>query len=297
MGAKNTLPTIPASTRNAIGVVALADRPNASLQYGESGLSAAQLKARFDKFANALADKLGEISSAFQSDDAAKYIRIALDSYGVGDLDDLITAFQDGTFAEEICKSVNPFSTIGEKQTVKVIFAAIANKFTELYAQVGADLKIAIDAFESEKLKPLEAELIALKDVYALWWHYIDQAVSIAKGANKSLSYKDYAEMFLHVPDMTEDARLNIGQNIYIAALNVPDLWVSGWQDGPSYGQTAEEFERRIKENGTAMCGHYVLSVLETQKVDLSNYYTKEEVDQIKQDAVNEAAIYVEEWF
>ena len=52
------------------GVQALADRPNAASQYGQSGLTAAQLKLWFAKLATFLAGKINEIQNVISGDEA-----------------------------------------------------------------------------------------------------------------------------------------------------------------------------------------------------------------------------------
>ena len=58
------------------GVQALADRPNAASQYGQSGLTAAQLKLWFDKLATFLAGKINELQNAISGKDAGEYKRV-----------------------------------------------------------------------------------------------------------------------------------------------------------------------------------------------------------------------------
>lgn len=86
------------------GVQALADRPNAASQYGQSGLTAAQLKLWFDKLATFLAGKINELQNAISGNEAGEYIRLKLDAYGVDNLDALVTAFLNGNFAKDILK-------------------------------------------------------------------------------------------------------------------------------------------------------------------------------------------------
>ncbi|MCM1218225.1 MAG: hypothetical protein NC548_27380 [Lachnospiraceae bacterium] len=86
------------------GVQALADRPNASNQYGQSGLTAAQLKLWFDKLATFLAGKINEIQDVISGNEAGEYIRLKLDDYGVDNLDALVAAFLSGDFARDILK-------------------------------------------------------------------------------------------------------------------------------------------------------------------------------------------------
>lgn len=86
------------------GVQALANRPNASGQYGVGGLSPTQLKLWFDKLVTFIADKINELQDTISSDDAADYIRVALDDYGIENLGDLIDDMLSGAFAVKILR-------------------------------------------------------------------------------------------------------------------------------------------------------------------------------------------------
>lgn len=100
-----------------MGVQALADRPNAAQQYGQSGLSATQLKQWFDKLAELLSGKVNELQNAINGEDAAKYIGLALTNYKT--LDALIEGMRDGTFAEDILKlKYNENDTIDTLQNI-----------------------------------------------------------------------------------------------------------------------------------------------------------------------------------
>lgn len=85
-----------------MGVQALADRPNAAQQYGQSGLTATQLKLWFDKLSTLLAEKINELQNAIQGEDAAKYIGLAMGQYKT--LDELFIGMQDGSFAASLLK-------------------------------------------------------------------------------------------------------------------------------------------------------------------------------------------------
>lgn len=94
----------------AMGVQALANRPNATGQYGQSGLSPAQLKLWFDKLVTLVAEKINELQEAVNGEEAAKYIGLKLGEYTT--LDKLIAAMQDGRFAGEI---LGVFPSAGER--------------------------------------------------------------------------------------------------------------------------------------------------------------------------------------
>ena len=84
------------------GVQALSNKPNIASQYGVGGLSAENLKLWFDKLATFLADKVNEVCDALGADDAAEYIRLALDDYGIETLDELIAAILNGDLADRL---------------------------------------------------------------------------------------------------------------------------------------------------------------------------------------------------
>ena len=114
-----------------MGVQALADRPNATQQYGQSGLSPTQLKRWFDKLAELLSRKVNELQSAINGADAAKYIGIALGEYKT--LDALILAMQNGDFAAEILKLwPNENHVALEPSSLQDIIYGIAQSISEI---------------------------------------------------------------------------------------------------------------------------------------------------------------------
>lgn len=96
---------------------------------------------------------------------------------------------------------------------------------------------------------------------------------SIAKGAGQARSYGDYATMVEALNSLPNDV-YKIGQSIMIVTLNVPDLWVSAIaEESVPYTYVDDTtLAEAIKTNGSVQVGYYVLSALETQKVDLTDY-------------------------
>lgn len=103
----------------------------------------------------------------------------------------------------------------------------------------------------------------------------INEVNSIAKGANQALSYSNYQAMITAFNSLANNV-YNVGQNVMIITLNVPDLWISGIEstDVPYTYTTDEAFTTALATNGYVQVGYYKLSALETQKVDLTNYVT-----------------------
>lgn len=98
-------------------------------------------------------------------------------------------------------------------------------------------------------------------------------AKSIAEGANQALSYGNYQTMITAFNALANDV-YNVGQNVMIVTLEVPDLWVSSIEStSQSYIYTTDEaFTTALETNGYVQVGYYKLSALETQKVDLTEY-------------------------
>ena len=101
----------------------------------------------------------------------------------------------------------------------------------------------------------------------------INEVNSIAKGANQALSYSNYQSM-INVFNNLANNVYNVGQNVMIVTLQVPDLWISGIEStSQTYTYTTDEtFTTELSTNGYVQVGYYKLSALETQKVDLTNY-------------------------
>lgn len=141
-----------------MGVQALADRPNATQQYGQSGLSPTQLKRWFDRLAELLSRKVNELQSAINGPDAAKYIGIALGEYRT--LDDLLEGMQDGSFAESILKLFpKETATEGQLDTLQNIIFDIAKDIS--------DNKEELKRLDEDKLSKV-TDAVAYKRVYSV---------------------------------------------------------------------------------------------------------------------------------
>ena len=109
----------------------------------------------------------------------------------------------------------------------------------------------------------------------------IDRVEGIAKGANQAICFDDYTQMVEHFRNAPAH-KYNNGQNIMIVDLDVPDLWVSlAFNESDYYSfydYQIEDIAKDVIEYGFIYIGHYRLSALETQKVDLAEYVTTEEL-------------------
>ena len=103
----------------------------------------------------------------------------------------------------------------------------------------------------------------------------LPKEIDILSSLNQSLSYASYSAMITAFNSLANNV-YNVGQNVLIVTLEVPDLWISGIESTSStYTYTTDEaFKTALATNGYVQVGYYKLSALETQKVDLTNYVT-----------------------
>ncbi len=99
-----------------------------------------------------------------------------------------------------------------------------------------------------------------------------DIATNIAKGRNQSISFKSYQDLVEKLNTMEVD-ELCTGQNLYIGATGVPDLWIYGTVATKSeYTYVSDDaIVSAIETNVFIQMGYYLISFLETQKVDLTD--------------------------
>ena len=76
MSNKKTFEQITDSQARKASIETLSDRPNKTSHFGEGGLSAQQLKQRFDALPELSRKKINEIIAAFNTVEGAKYIGI-----------------------------------------------------------------------------------------------------------------------------------------------------------------------------------------------------------------------------
>lgn len=100
----------------------------------------------------------------------------------------------------------------------------------------------------------------------------INSVFRLAAGQNQAISFSDYADIVSILMNLDETA-FRTGQNMYVGTIGVPDLWVYGInEEFVEYTYTTDEaIVEEIAANGFIEIGWYKLSILETQKVDLTD--------------------------
>ena len=106
---------------------------------------------------------------------------------------------------------------------------------------------------------------------------------SVLKSMVQALpSAKSFADIQAMITALNgySNTEMNVGTSIYLQELDVPDFWVySKESTSVLYTYTTDSaFIEAVQTNGSVQVGYYKLAILETAKVDLSDYYTKEEI-------------------
>ena len=116
-------------------------------------------------------------------------------------------------------------------------------------------------------------------------------AVSLAKLANQAKSYPTY-QAFINYLNTAEKTEFIPGQSFMIQTKLIPDLWVYSVENtSVQYTYTTDEdFITYTNQATGGQVGYYKLAQLETQKVDLTNYYTKSQTDTLLDAKVNKSS-------
>ena len=106
----------------------------------------------------------------------------------------------------------------------------------------------------------------------------INEVNAIAKGAANG---ETFATISALVTDLNTALNYPYGRNLYVVDTEVPDFWISAIAETSvpyTYSDDAT-FLSDMAITGSLQVGLFIISELETQKVDLTDYYTKSETD------------------
>lgn len=121
-------------------------------------------------------------------------------------------------------------------------------------SRIGRELKPEIEEYVDGKISDIEA---------------------IAKGAVAGISFMDYATL-IETLNSAGETDYAPAQHMLIKTLGVPDVWVyEVSQEHVPYEYIDDETFAVAVVEGVVQVGYYVLSALETQKVDLTDYVEK----------------------
>ena len=97
-------------------------------------------------------------------------------------------------------------------------------------------------------------------------------AKSIAEGRARAVSFESYSAMVTAL-NAAANTDYKVGDNIFIQAKEVPDLWVYSVESTTSsYSYTTDDALISALETGAVQIGYYKIAAMETGKVDLAGY-------------------------
>ena len=97
-------------------------------------------------------------------------------------------------------------------------------------------------------------------------------AKSIAEGRARAVSFESYSAMVTAL-NAAANTDYKVGDNIFIQAKEVPDLWVYSVESTTSsYSYTTDDALISALETGAVQIGYYKIAAMETGKVDLTGY-------------------------
>ena len=182
---------------------------------------------------------------------------------GVGESAELTKLAQsnieDGNVDEAINKLQAQLASLGERVTILEGKPDTNTTYT-FSTSDDTDGAIKISAYNKD------GELLeSPKTVQVKGWEELEQkvegAVATAEGRVRAFVYANKQDNS-YTTDIQNPDKYKKGDVIYFTDTNIPDEWVVG-------------ILPEVNEQGS----HYEFSILETQKVDLTDYYTKTEVD------------------
>jgi hypothetical protein len=146
----------------SLGVQSLADRPNASSQYGVGGLTAFQLKGAFDQLAIFLAQRINLIQSVLASEKACEYILIKREDGKEITLSDFFVSILDGELANFF--KLHPNLTSNDLMSIQEIINSKAIEIANLASDIRT-VKSDLETVEGDYInsKALEGKLTNLK--------------------------------------------------------------------------------------------------------------------------------------
>lgn len=97
-------------------------------------------------------------------------------------------------------------------------------------------------------------------------------AQSIAEGRARAVSFESYSALVTAL-NAAANTDYKVGDNIFIQAKEVPDLWVYSVESTTSsYSYTTDDALISALEAGAVQVGYYKIAAMETGKVDLTGY-------------------------
>jgi hypothetical protein len=147
------------------GIVSLADRPNQASTFGVGGLTAAELKARFDALPQLIREKLNEIYTALSGVNATQYIALPYKlewAQKYGSLYDFLLAFASGEISEDLVVKTNEGNHLSLSAIINNLFKA-TNSNKEDISELNDQINFIYDEITLKQDKLIAGEGIVIQ--------------------------------------------------------------------------------------------------------------------------------------
>lgn len=251
---------VPIATKNTYGVVKIGEGLhilNGVLTIDPSGES---LNTKVDKFQGI--------------ENEGKVLLVDEDGYvSLGYAEGSVDVFSNGVSAVDdagILDFSSNFIISEENGKAKISLTGIPEKLSDLDLDLDIAYRLDIANHNTDPNSHLDIRGKLL------------EVEAVAKGRSQAISYDNYMYM-INAFNTLPINEYSVGQSVYIGTLNVPDLWISKVEDtSETYAYSSDEaIIQLLKTNGNIRVGYYVLSPLETEKVDLTDYLTLDTIQTV----------------
>lgn len=229
--------------------------------------------------------KIGDGTSNWQ---ALQYY-VNLDQDSKSSLDTLVEMLNDGDFGNVNDVQVNGTTVVEDKVANISIGVLTTSTTTQSEATAGESFtnnivlhKVAKTGLYSDLLnKPnIIDNLNSTSTTDILSANQGSVLKSMVQALPSAKSFADIQSMITALNGYG-NSEMNVGTSIYLQQTDVPDFWVySKESTSVPYTYTDDSaFISAVETSGSVQVGYYKVALLETAKVDLTDYYTKEEVN------------------
>ena len=216
---------------------------------------------------------------------------VHLDGDKSSSLDTLISMLNNNSFGSISDVTVNGETVVDDDKIAKVTIASISYSGT---AQTTTSDNLTSNSITLHKIAKTGSwsDLLDKPNVVDNLNSTSSTDILSAKQGNelkKLVQAIPQATSFTSVTNMistlntASNTAYNVGHDLYIVERGVPDFWISSVESSAAnYTGTATDLINALKNqsNSTVQIGYYKISLLETQKVDLTNYVTTEALTQ-----------------
>lgn len=255
-------------------------------QEGKENLTKTQKDFEIDTENNVAYTKLSqEETGAF---DTRKYIKMQINAVTI---DNNVIASQQIT--EHICPNLkDTYFELDDTEITPIDISTFALDFSHstcgfnvgfgdmvVYQERPADKELSSTSTNAVENRVVTENFARVDNEIIETHNRIDGVENIALGAEKAITYENYAQMVASLNTLPQSF-FKAGQGINIVTMGVPDIWIAYVRDisVPYTYTTDEAIADTLKTVGTLQIGYFVLAQKETQKVYLDDLAKKSQV-------------------